>query len=353
MKSHSTSPRLGRAATAGDEQMESHNEPEEQPPAEVPKVELDRRAGIMLSGETGAAVASGGDAVTTAPTYGLCKDVTALMDELERTRPALFDRHAEHRPCGLLDKYGAAGMLIADVHGLLLVPWELAEPIGKQASKLVKEIAGEVKKAKKAAKRRGTDVEAAAAAVLRRQVTLPLPSAGAIKAAVRRFAKAAHPPLPPPEPEPPAPELLPAPEPPPAPPLSPALELAMSKEAAAVIIAAYTVMHRSHPSRLALGHKLEHDDKLEHAQVSLKHGLRRLGEAYPDWSDWVWEEQSARDVVMWTVRVHATGHSIPAAVAAAQRTRFALEKCAADVAAEAEAQYPASGAETAAAAATV
>jgi hypothetical protein len=136
------------------------------------------------------------------------------------------------------------------------------------------------------------------------------------------------------QPEPPAPELPPARELPPAPQMSSQkramLDLAMSKEAALMIIAAYTVFHRSHPSRLALGHKLEHDDKLEHAQVSLKHGLRRLAAAYPDFKHWVWEEQSAGDVVFWTVRVHAAGHPIPAAVAVAQRTHFDLEKVAAD-----------------------
>ena len=54
---------------------------------------------------------------------------------------------------------------------------------------------------------------------------------------------------------------------------------------------------------------------------------------------------------MWTVKMHATGHLIPAAVAAAQRTRFVLEQIAADMAprlqAEAEARGEATGAETA------
>ena len=59
------------------------------------------------------------------------------------------------------------------------------------------------------------------------------------------------------QPEPPLPELPPAPKPPPAPQMSvqmrARLDVAMSKEAAVVIVAAYTIMYRSHPSRLALG----------------------------------------------------------------------------------------------------
>ena len=46
------------------------------------------------------------------------------------------DRSAERRPCGLLCKRGAVGMLIGDVLGLPLIPWVLAEPIGKAAYKL-------------------------------------------------------------------------------------------------------------------------------------------------------------------------------------------------------------------------
>ena len=51
-------------------------------------------------------------------------------------------------------KRGAYGMLIGDVLGLPLVPWVLAEPIGKEALKKKGEIAGDKKKAKKKAKQR-------------------------------------------------------------------------------------------------------------------------------------------------------------------------------------------------------
>ena len=85
------------------------------PPAQVPLQELKRRAGIMFSGATGAAVASCGGGITEAPTYGLIQDVVTVVKELP---PVLFDVHAEHRPCGLLDKYDAIGLLISDVIGL-------------------------------------------------------------------------------------------------------------------------------------------------------------------------------------------------------------------------------------------
>ena len=62
-------------------------------------------------------------------------------------RARLFERHAEHRPCGLLCRYGAVGMLISDVLGLPLVPWELAEPVGKAAAKHKGDIVGLKKKA--------------------------------------------------------------------------------------------------------------------------------------------------------------------------------------------------------------
>ena len=91
----------------------------EQPPADVPLPELKSRARIQFSGATGAAVASGSIAATTAPTYGLCEDVIEVVGELP---PELFDLRAEHRPCGLLDKRSAYGILICDVLGLPLVP---------------------------------------------------------------------------------------------------------------------------------------------------------------------------------------------------------------------------------------
>ena len=147
---------------AGGDQIADHIQPgggqeqlPEQPPPQVPKPELQRRIVIMFSGKTGTVVRSGDVAATSAPTYQIIIDIFEEMDELEKRSPALFDKHAKHRPCGLLDKYGAAGMLVGDVLGLPLMPWELAEKVGKAAAKLPAQLTGEKKKAKLAAKRNG------------------------------------------------------------------------------------------------------------------------------------------------------------------------------------------------------
>jgi len=168
--------------TDGD-QDEGHDESQEQPPAEVPLLELKRLSGIMFSGQTGAVVTSGEAAATSAPTFGLVMDMITTINELEEARPELFDRHAEHRPCGLLCKYGAGGMLLCEVLGLPLVPWVLAEPIGKAAAKIKEKLPAEKKKVVKKAKRRGADAEVAASALLRRRVE---PSRGAAAALAQR-----------------------------------------------------------------------------------------------------------------------------------------------------------------------
>ena len=77
----------------------------EEPPAPVPLPVLRSRAGVMYSGETGAVVRSGELGATSAPTYELVDDVIKVIKELEAQVPALFDANAQHRPCGLLDKY--------------------------------------------------------------------------------------------------------------------------------------------------------------------------------------------------------------------------------------------------------
>ena len=194
------------APTSGDDRESGRDEPAdglEQLPAQVPLEELQRRAGIKFSGATGAVVSSGGTVVTTAPTYGLVDSVIQVVEGLP---PELFNRWAEHRPCGLLDMRSAYGMLICDVHGLPLLPYTLAEPIGKTALKRKGEIAGEQSKAKKKARRNGADPEKAAADVLRRPVALVLPTPAEIAAAWRLLAKAdAQPPAAePPAADPPA-----------------------------------------------------------------------------------------------------------------------------------------------------
>ena len=215
------------ALCSGVEQIASHTGPDgglEKPPAAVSLPELRERGEIMFSGATGAAVGSGRGQATAAPSFGLAKAVTELMDKLP---PELFERWAAHRPCGLLCKLSAAGMMICDVLGLPLPPFELAEPIGKAAAKLLSKIPGEQSKAKKRAARKGADVEEAAASVLRAAVRLPIPSAADIARAWRELAKAA---APPPAADPPAPELptqeasAPEPTPAPAPTAAPAPE---------------------------------------------------------------------------------------------------------------------------------
>ena len=79
----------------------------------------------------------------TAPTYGLVQDAAIVVEALPSE---LFDRHAEHRPCGLLCQRGAMGMLIGDSLGLPLMPWVLAEPVGKAALKHRDAIANEKKR---------------------------------------------------------------------------------------------------------------------------------------------------------------------------------------------------------------
>ena len=126
---HSFAPAL----RSGVEQIASHDGPADGPEkprlAQVPLPELKERVGIMFSGITGAAVGSGRGEVTTEPSYGLAEAVIDLMDDLPRPdgRPPAaeqFDRSAANRPCGMLCKLGAVGVLICDVLGLPLVPWE-------------------------------------------------------------------------------------------------------------------------------------------------------------------------------------------------------------------------------------
>ena len=147
--------------------------PKQACPPEVPIAELEKRAGIKFSGMNGCVQPSGEGSAAVLPTYGLIRDVINVISGLPSV---LFDKNVKDRPCGLLCKYGAAGMLICDVLGLPPVPWVLAEPIGKEAAKRDAELSAEIKKAKKAAQRKGMDVERAAADVARRSVKLPLPT---------------------------------------------------------------------------------------------------------------------------------------------------------------------------------
>ena len=161
----------------------------EQLPTAVLKAALTQRAQKMFSGATGAVVASGEGQATSAPSHQLVKDTIEVVGGLP---PELFNQWAEQRPCGLLDTYDAVGMLICDVLGLPILPWSLAKPIGKAAVKLPAQVSGEIKKAKKAAARKGENVEEAAAGVLRRHVVLKLPTATEIARVWREIEKAAQ-----------------------------------------------------------------------------------------------------------------------------------------------------------------
>ena len=87
------------------------------------KAALLARAKVKFSDKSGAVVASGikADAATAdTPTYG---HVRAAMDVVfNNLDEALFDPHAEHRPCGVLDRYEAVGMLLGDACGLPSMP---------------------------------------------------------------------------------------------------------------------------------------------------------------------------------------------------------------------------------------
>jgi hypothetical protein len=109
MHCHCLSPSLGRGTTAGVEQPEGHDDGLEEPPAEVTKDMLQRRADIMFSGKTGEVVSSAEGLATSAPSRQLIADIIEVVDGLPNE---LFDRHAAHRPCGLLDRLGSYGMLL-------------------------------------------------------------------------------------------------------------------------------------------------------------------------------------------------------------------------------------------------
>lgn len=307
--------------------------PEEQLPAEVPAEELSRRAQMMFSGTTGAVVASGSVAATTAPSYQLVSDVSDVIEALEKDRPQLFDRFAEQRPCGLLCQRGAAGMLLADVLGLPLVPWVLAEPIGKAALKLKGAIPGEKKKAKKKAKRRGADAEAAAAALLRRAVALPLPTADEVKAAWRRIAREARSRASPPAPAP-ALELSAPPAPEPEPEAEPApraicarahdrFDMAQTPDAIVAIGTAFYIARC-----MGEGCDSYYEEDLDMAQLKYKHALRRLARSYPGEFDGL-SQSSWWQLIQWTTRMRALGLPIPAAERAAAKMEMCVERPAA------------------------
>ena len=212
-------PSLAHATGPSEEVTTGQEEPRSTSLQDLIKAAVLARALIMFSGESGAALASGikEDAATAEkPTFGLVR--AALEVVFNDLDGALFDPHAAHRPCGVLDRYEAVGMLIGDACGLPLMPCRphgLA--VGKKARKIKEEILSEQEKARKAAKRRGEDPAAAAAAVLLLPAKMTLPSAADCVAAPAPAPALA-----------PAPELEQAPLPPP-----PVIEKQCTRAAAA------------------------------------------------------------------------------------------------------------------------
>ena len=89
------------------------------------------------------------------------------------------------------------------------------------------------------------------------------------------------------------------------------IEMAKSKEAARAIYAAYGVLNYCR-----LGQNSYFNEELEIAEVRYKHALRVLKCTFPgEFCEWT--EQSAPAMYRWTVRLEASGVSIPAAVDAA------------------------------------
>ena len=171
----------------------------------VTAADVKERIDEMFSGATGAPVASGKDGIIVELVQAHVPIIVGEVEALQMRRPELFDKDALVRPCGKLDTYEAAGMVVGDLHGLPLIP---ARPhglaIGKKLQKLPATIAADLKKADKR-----KDPEAARADVLTKPVKVELPTReeciAAARAAARESKRARAP-------EQPAPEQ-PAPEP--------------------------------------------------------------------------------------------------------------------------------------------
>ena len=90
----------GAACSLAEQQAGQRQAPEEAP-APPAAAALKERAVVMFSGKTGAPEASGEDAAAKEPTLRLIRDAFQVVDGLNS---ALFDKNAEERPCGGLDK---------------------------------------------------------------------------------------------------------------------------------------------------------------------------------------------------------------------------------------------------------
>jgi hypothetical protein len=113
-------------------------------------------------------------------------------------------------------------------------------------------------------------------------------------------------------------------------------DMATSPEAACVIVAAYTVwFHSGQPGDSVF------NEPLQIAQVRYSNALRRLKVEYPG-EFCGFSEHSHMEIIRWTVMIESGGHEIPAARKAAAKVGFALQACAAKVAAAWDAEDAAS-----------
>lgn len=140
-------PSLGYAADHEKEDWTRHEQPESSSQADLIQKAVLTRALIMFSGVSGAPVASGitADAASAkTPTYGLVRGAIKVVyfNELDG---ALFDPHVDQRPCGVLDRYEAVGMLIGDCVGLPRMPARpYALRVGREARKKEQAIPAEM-----------------------------------------------------------------------------------------------------------------------------------------------------------------------------------------------------------------
>ena len=98
------------------------------------------------------------------------------------------------------------------------------------------------------------------------------------------------------------------------------IEMAMSEAAGRTMLAAYNVCKHKRSGRDPFFH-----EDLEIAEVRYKHAMRQLKRAFPG-EFCHWTESSAFQMVVWTTRLERAGHSVPAAVRAADLVGFDLQK---------------------------
>ena len=147
--------------------------------------DVKERLDEMFSGESGAPVATSKDGIIVELMQAHVPIIIGEVEALQKRRPELFDKDAPVRPCGKVDTYEAAGMVVGDLHDLPLIPARpYALAIGKKLQKLSVPLAADLKKADKR-----KDPEAARADVLTKLVKVDLPTREECIAAARAAAR--------------------------------------------------------------------------------------------------------------------------------------------------------------------